>query len=211
MKTNDLIRLLEEDAPAGMSLSRRITLALVAGVVIAALLLVVTVGLRHNLASVFETARVIFKIGETLLLATLAAALVYRIGKPDLPARTRWLVLLVPLGLLAGAVIAELVALPPADWGGSWLGQHAAFCVFFIPVLALAPLAAFLAALKAGAPENPALAGCAAGLAAGAIAAAVYAWHCPDDSPLFVATWYVIAIGIVTAAGGLIGRRTLAW
>ncbi|MBB3932485.1 hypothetical protein GGR25_003543 [Kaistia hirudinis] len=211
MKTNDLIRLLEEDAPAGMSLGRRITLALLAGVVVAALLLIVTVGLRHNLASVFETARVIFKVGETLLLAILASALVYRIGKPDLPARTRALMLLVPLGLLVAAVVTELALLPPADWVSSWRGQHAAFCVFFIPVLALAPLAAFLAALKAGAPENPALAGAAAGLAAGAIAAAVYAWHCPDDSPLFVATWYVIAIGIVTAAGGLIGRRSLAW
>jgi len=205
MKTNDLIRLLEEDAPAGMSLGRRITLALLAGVVVAALLLIVTVGLRHNLASVFETARVIFKVGETLLLAILASALVYRIGKPDLPARTRALMLLVPLGLLVAAVVTELALLPPADWGSSWRGQHAAFCVFFIPVLALAPLAAFLVAL------NPALAGAAAGLAAGAIAAAVYAWHCPDDSPLFVATWYVIAIGIVTAAGGLIGRRSLAW
>lgn len=211
MKTNDLIRLLEEDAPAGMSLSRRITLALVAGVALAVLLLIATVGLRHDIASVFETARVIFKIGETLLLAILASALVYRIGKPDLPTSNRWMVLLVPLALLAAAVVVELVTLPQAEWASSWRGQHAAFCVFFIPVLALAPLAGFLTALKAGAPKNPTLAGVAAGLAAGAIAAAVYAWHCPDDSPLFGATWYMIAIGIVTAAGGLIGRRTLAW
>lgn len=51
----------------------------------------------------------------------------------------------------------------------------------------------------------------AAGLAAGAIAAAIYAWHCPDDSPLFLATWYMIAIAGVTVGGALLGRRLLRW
>ena len=43
------------------------------------------------------------------------------------------------------------------------------------------------------------------------LAAAIYAWHCPDDSPLFVATWYTIAISMVTAVGFLLGRRLLRW
>jgi hypothetical protein len=51
----------------------------------------------------------------------------------------------------------------------------------------------------------------AAGLAAGAIAAAIYAWHCPDDSPLFLATWYTITIAGVTVGGALLGRRLLRW
>jgi hypothetical protein len=55
------------------------------------------------------------------------------------------------------------------------------------------------------------MAGAAAGFAAGAIAAAIYAWHCPDDSPLFLATWYTIGIAIVTGAGALLGRRWLRW
>ena len=56
-----------------------------------------------------------------------------------------------------------------------------------------------------------AFAGAVAGLAAGGIAAAIYAWHCPDDSPLFLATWYSLAIAIVVAAGFLLGRRLLRW
>ena len=32
-----------------------------------------------------------------------------------------------------------------------------------------------------------------------------------NDSPLFVMTWYSLAIGLVTVAGFLAGRRWLAW
>jgi len=59
---------------------------------------------------------------------------------------------------------------------------------------------------RQGAPEHPALAGAAAGLLAGAIGAALYATHCPDDSPLFVAVWYTLAITFITALALLQGR-----
>ncbi|MEX2741320.1 NrsF family protein [Rhizobium mongolense] len=65
--------------------------------------------------------------------------------------------------------------------------------------------------MKNGAAERPSLAGAAAGLAAGGIAAALYAWHCTDDSPLFLAVWYTTAIAAVTATGALIGSRYLTW
>ena len=90
-------------------------------------------------------------------------------------------------------------------------GSNAAFCLKSIPFLAAAPLVAALLALRQGAPENPGLAGAAAGLFAGAIGAAFYATHCPDDSPLFVAAWYSLAIGLVAMAGALAGRRLLRW
>ena len=45
----------------------------------------------------------------------------------------------------------------------------------------------------------------------GAVAAALYAIHCNDDSPLFVATWYTLAIGLTTIVGSLLGRRFLRW
>jgi hypothetical protein len=55
------------------------------------------------------------------------------------------------------------------------------------------------------------LAGAVAGLAASGIAATFYASNCTDDSPLFVITWYPIAILIVAAVGYLIGRKLLRW
>ena len=56
-----------------------------------------------------------------------------------------------------------------------------------------------------------AAAGAAAGFLAGAIGAALYATHCPDDSPLFVAAWYSLAIGFVAALGAVAGSRLLRW
>ena len=73
------------------------------------------------------------------------------------------------------------------------------------------PLGALLIALRAGAPQSPAMAGAVAGLLAGALSAALYATHCPDDSPLFVALWYTLAVGLVTLTGALLGHRVLRW
>ncbi|UDF32578.1 UNVERIFIED_ORG: NrsF family protein (plasmid) [Roseateles sp. XES5] len=211
MKTDDLITLMTQDAPAGMRYGRALALALGAGIAVSAVLLVGTVGLRHNMASVFETARVLFKIAVTLVLAVFAARLAMRVGRPGAETRRPALLLVVPVLMVAIAVIAELVALPSDAWGASLIGRNALFCLFFVPVLSLAPLAGLFWALKKGAPQDPTAAGAAAGLAAGAIAAAIYAWHCPDDSPLFLVVWYTIAIAGVTAAGALLGRRWLRW
>jgi hypothetical protein len=46
---------------------------------------------------------------------------------------------------------------------------------------------------------------------ASGIAATLYASHCTDDSPLFVATWYSLAIGMVALVGYVIGSRVLRW
>lgn len=211
MKTDELIRLLSQDAPVRMCLGRMLTLALAAGLAVSAVLLLATVGLRDDLASAIATVRVVFKIGMTLVLAIAAFGLVSRIGRPGVPLGPWAMALLVPLALMVVAVGAELLVVPQDAWAARLMGRNAAFCLFFIPLLSLAPLAAFLAALRNGAPENPGLAGAAAGLAAGAIGAALYAWHCPDDSPLFGAAWYTLAIMLVIATGYGIGRRLLRW
>ena len=211
MKTDDLITLMTQDAPVGLRYGRALAIAIVAGFVFSALLLVATVGLRHNMATVFETARVCFKIVVTIVLAVLAVRLAMRIGRPGEPMRIPTLLLAVPALMVAVAVVAELVVLPSDAWKANLLGRNALFCLFFVPVLSLAPFAGLFWALKKGAPANPTAAGSAAGFAAGAIAAAIYAWHCPDDSPLFLATWYTIAIAIMTLSGALLGRRWLRW
>ena len=211
MKTDELITLMTQDAPVGLRYGRALALALGAGIVFSVLLLVVTIGLRHNMTSVFETARVLFKIVVTLVLAVLAVRLAGRMGRPGEDTRLPALLLAVPAVMIVAAVLAELMAVPADAWRASLVGSNALFCLFFVPVLSLAPLAALFWALRKGAPQDPAVAGAAAGLAAGAIAAAIYAWHCPDDSPLFLATWYTIAIAAVTTAGALLGRRWLRW
>jgi hypothetical protein len=43
------------------------------------------------------------------------------------------------------------------------------------------------------------------------LAATLYASHCTDDSPLFVATWYTVATALVRGIGALAGAKLLRY
>jgi hypothetical protein len=49
------------------------------------------------------------------------------------------------------------------------------------------------------------------GLLAGGLGATVFAMHCTNDSPLFVAIWYALAIGLMSIFGAVVGRHALRW
>ena len=91
------------------------------------------------------------------------------------------------------------------------MGQSNGQCVGFISVMALPLLAGALWALRRGASTRPALSGALAGLLSGGAAAIVYSMHCTEDSPLFYAVWYMLAILGATALGALLGSRLLRW
>jgi hypothetical protein len=91
------------------------------------------------------------------------------------------------------------------------VGHNSMLCMSAIPVLSLPILGAAMVGLRHGAPARPAAAGAIAGLLSAGAAATLYASHCTDDSPLFVATWYTLAAGIVAGLGALIGRRVLRY
>jgi len=91
------------------------------------------------------------------------------------------------------------------------VGHNSMLCMSAIPVLSLPILGAAMVGLRHGAPARPAAAGAIAGLLSAGAAATLYASHCTDDSPLFVATWYTLAAGIVAGLGALVGRRVLRY
>jgi hypothetical protein len=213
MKTDDLIRALAADGntppvPLGHAMAR----GLAAGVVVAIALYFATLGVRpHLLSALDHDPRVAFKIGLMVVLLFLAIPLTLRLAKPGRKANAAAMALLIVPVFLFLAVVFELFSFPEADWEHRWIGHNAAICMISIPLLALGPLCALLFVLRQGAPSHPALSGAAAGLLAGAIGTALYSTHCPDDSPLFVATWYSLGIGFVCLAGALIGARLLRW
>lgn len=211
MKTDDLITLIAHDAGLRVRYSRFLGIALTVGVACSAISLIAIIGPRKDMTTALETVRVCFKVVVTIVLAVLATRLANRIGRPGAATRRPALLLMLPFLMVAGAVVAELIALPQAAWKTSMMGRNALSCLLLLPTLSLAPLVGLLWALRQGAPENPTSAGAVAGLAAGAVASAIYAWHCPDDSPLFLATWYTMAIAMVTGTGALLGRRLLRW
>jgi hypothetical protein len=89
------------------------------------------------------------------------------------------------------------------------IGDNSRYCLSAIPLLGLPLLAAALIGLRQGAPARPAVAGAVAGLLSAGLAATLYASHCTDDSPLFVATWYSIGAALLAAIGALAGSRVL--
>ena len=113
--------------------------------------------------------------------------------------------------LMAMAVVVELFLLPPETWAAKLIGTNSLVCLTSILLIGIGPLVIFLFALRYGAPTRPALAGAVAGLLAGGIAATLYAAQCTDDSPLFVATWYTIAIAGLAVIGAACGDRFARW
>jgi hypothetical protein len=211
VKTDDLINALSQDAPVRWRFSRALALAVGGGALVAGGLFFALMGPRPDFMDAAGTVRFVFKFVLTVILATTATGLILRLAQPGTPTGGwRWALILAPV-LLAIAVVAELMIMPAETWGTRLVGTHVRFCLTLIPMLAIGPLALLLLALRQGAPTHPGLAGAVAGLAASGIAATFYAANCTDDSPLFVATWYPIAIGFVTLVGYLVGRRTLSW
>lgn len=211
MRTDDLINALSQDAAVKWPLARALGLAVTVGAAFAAVLFFLKIGPRADIAAAAATYRFLFKFVVTLSLAVAAGGLILRLARPGARMGGWGPALAVAPALLLAAVAMELAAMPPSSWGARWIGTNNRYCLVLIPLLGLGPLACILYALRQGAPEHPGKAGAVAGLLASGIAATLYASHCTDDSPLFVATWYTLATGIVTLAGYLAGRRLLRW
>jgi hypothetical protein len=211
MKTEQLVASLVADrAGSARPLARTVGGAVLAGALVSLVIFAVEFGPRVDLAAAFATWRFDFKLllVLTALLAAYAACLA--MARPVVIARWRWTVL--PILFLAVALLGvELVAVPAGTWQARLIGSNALDCLMAIPLFALAPLAALLLALRRAAPASPTRAGAAAGGLAAAVAATIYAFHCFDDSPLFVLTWYPLAAIPVIVAGAVAGHRLLRW
>jgi hypothetical protein len=212
MKTDDLIKAIAADAAASMpSVGVRMTAALAAGGSVAVALFVLNLGVRPDVLDALQTWRFDTKLAIALL--TFAGALwaTARLARPDADRRLALAALLLPLLALAIAAGWELSFSPVATWSARAIGSNSKLCVVSIIAMSIAPLSALLLALRAGAPSSPGMAGAAAGLAAGGLAATLYATHCTDDSPMFVALWYIPAVLVITLVGAAAGRRVLRW
>jgi len=119
--------------------------------------------------------------------------------------------LVVPALLLLAAVIYELVTVPASAWLSRAMGVNGVMCLASIIFLSVLPLTATIYALRQGAPTSPTLMGAVGGLLAGSLGATVFAMHCTNDSPLFVAIWYALAIGLTAIVGLLVGQYVLRW
>ena len=210
METDQLIRTLAADnaqreRPVGFVLA----LALLAAAPVSVAMLFAGLGVRPDFMTAMRNPFFDLKFVVTLALAIPAVAISLHLSRPEASLRGwKWL-LLIPVGLLLAGIASEMMMPQRLPMMTRLVGNNSRLCMTAIPLMSLPLLAAALIGLRHGAPTRPAVAGAIAGLLSAGLAATLYASHCTDDSPLFVATWYTIATALVTAIGALAGSRVL--
>ena len=210
METDQLIRTLAADnahraRPVGFVLA----LALLAAAPVSVAMFLAGLGVRPDVMTAMHNPFFDLKFAVTLALAIPAIAISLHLSRPEASLHGWGWLLLIPAGLLVVGISGEMMMPQRLPMMTRLVGSNSRTCLTAIPLMSLPLLAAALIGLRHGAPTRPAAAGAVAGLLSAGLAATLYASHCTDDSPLFVATWYTIATMLVTAIGALAGSRVL--
>src|SRR4030088_2814241 len=210
METDQLIRTLAADnAHRGRPVGFVLALALLAAVPVSAAIFFAELGVRPDVMTAMRNPFFDLKFAVTLALAISAIAISLHLSRPEASLQGFAWLLLIPAGLLVAGISGEMMMPQRLPMMTRLVGSNSRTCLAAIPAMSLPLLAAALFSLRHGAPTRPAVTGAIAGLLSAGLAATLYASHCTDDSPLFVATWYSIATALVAAIGALAGPRVL--
>lgn len=205
MKTEDLINsLVEKHRPvpsAWIEWASFVVVILGGAAAIAAIK--ATIGFRSDLMQAFESGRIVAKYAFMLTVLVLSGHLYVRLSRPGHRLTDELVVLLLPMAFIWIAALVQLMLYgePPR---ALLYGENANWilCVILVPLYAIVPFALLTYVLRKSAPTDIPGAGIAVGIFSTAIAATVYAGHCPCDTPVFVAIWYPLAFTV----GGIAGR-----
>jgi hypothetical protein len=215
MKTDHLIDMLStnlEPIKNGGRASKAFAIALVIGGAGSFCLMLATVGVRTAASGGFHPAFLLLKLLFMLVLIALGTALLARLIRPGSDGRRLYKIIFLPVLVVGFAGVVALALEPSwAAWKKMILETQWATCILCIPLFAVIPFLALIWALRKGAPTNLTRTGAIAGLVAGALGAAVYAFHCPDDSLPFIGIWYGAMVLLCAWIGRRLGPSLLRW
>jgi len=187
-------------------------LTLVAGTCAAALpvLAVVILVLARNpgLDNGFDATQA-FSLATWLTLAAGALWMLVEMTQPG-ASRGTWKFLLPAPFLLGSGIAVELARTPTNAWASRLSSASPAACFTMIFLFALPILSSIFYVLRSVCVASPRGAGAAAGLVASSVAAAIYLWHCPENTLLSVALWHGLAVVAVVAVSAYLGQKYLA-
>jgi hypothetical protein len=210
METEQLIRTLAADNPhRAHPVGLVLALALFGAAPVSLAIFMMGLGVRPDVMTAMHNPFFDLKFAVTLALAISAIVVSLHLSRPEASLKGWGWLLLVPAGIIAAGIAGEMMMPQRLPMMTRLVGNNSRVCMTAIPLISLPLLAGALIGLRHGAPARPALAGALAGLISAGLAATLYASHCTDDSPLFVATWYLIATAMVTAVGALLGAKML--
>ncbi len=213
MRTDELVAFLASGAEPveRHAIGRRYAIAIVAGMLVAAVLMLGIMGVRADLAEAVLLPMFWAKLGFVAGLAWASLLATLRLSRPG--RQLDW----VPAGLatpvlamwaLAAYVMANA---EPALRMDLLMGETWAKCPWLIAMLSLPVFVGVFWAMRGLAPTRLPLAGTAAGLLAGSVGALVYCLHCPEMGAPFIGTWYLLGMLLPALIGSAVGPRLLRW
>ena len=200
-------RFAKDERSAPRRLEVVIGLAVALGTIVAGSLFFAGIGLRPDIEEAVRSVPFLFKFAVTLGLAFAATGLLSRLARPGVPVRQWSYALAVPAVLLALAVITELAFTPASTWKPSLIGSNSRFCLTLIPLLAIGPLGMFHLGHAPRGSDTPGSRRSRGGPRRERDRSDLLRGELHHDAPLFVATWYPLAIAMVVLAGFAIGSR----
>jgi hypothetical protein len=213
MRTDDLVDLLATGAGAvePEGIRHRYATALGWGALGATLCMAIGLGVRPDLAAAATTPMFWVKLAYPVVVAGSALMMALRLGRPGAGVGRAPYAVVAPVLAMWLLAFVALASAPAPEREQLVFGETWAECPIYIAVLSVPLLIAALWATRGLAPTRPAVAGAVTGLLAGAMAAAVYALHCPEMAAPFLGIWYLAGMLIPAAAGALLGLRLLRW
>ena len=209
MDTNDFIKTLSADRARDTPPERRLLFGLAPAVLLSLAAVLVIWQPRPDLAQAMMGPAIV-KTAFPLMIGVVALFLSLRLAYPQVGAPVR--AVMIGAGSVAGIYFAAAFAgAPLADHAAAFAQSQLLLCLVSVPVLAAAPLAAAIWALRSGATVDAPRCGTCAGLAAGGLGAAAYSLFCTDDSPVYFLPVYGAGIMAMGLAGRLLARRFLRW
>ena len=213
MKTNDLIDMLSANVEVvdRRQITRTLVTAGAIGTLVAIAAVLIALGGRTDLTSARALIALIGKLVFTLAIVGFALIFLGKYARPGGERRARLGLIALPFIGVVALALPSLLSAPRAHWAAMIVGDAWLECVISIPIIAIAPFALIMWAVRRAAPTHLRRAGTLAGMVAGSISATAYALHCVDDSVPFVALWYGGTIALCTLAGAVVGPRLLRW
>ena len=213
MKTDDLIALLSTNVErvSPRRFDQTLVFALVVGAAGALIAMLLTLGVRPDANQSDALTLLISKLVFGLGVVVFALIALTRHARPGGEHKISIALAVLPFAGIILLAALSLASAPHSHWETMIVGDDWLECLLSIPIIAVAPFACLIWAVRQMAPTNLPRAGALVGLVAGGVSASAYALHCDSNSLPFVAVWYGGTILLCTLAGAKLAPYLLRW